>query len=113
MDFTGILIGTAILWGLTAIFVMPLTDWLVRRRLKEPVYAHLRGENLEESAQKELESMATQYFVLADVLVLGIAGVIAGLLGYWFIGIALKARFWPGMIAFILTSIIVSSMVAH
>jgi len=113
MDFTGILIGTGILWAITAIFIMPLTGWLVKNRLREPVYAHLNRENLDESAKKELESMHSKYFILADVLVLGIAGFIAGLLGYWFIGIAWKARYWPGMIAFMLTSAIVSSMIAH
>lgn len=111
MNFTGILIGTAILWGLTALFVIPLTEWFVSRRLQEPAYTHLKAENLDESAQKELESLGTRYFILADVLILGIAGFIAGLLGYWFIGIALDARGWPGMIAFILTSVLVSSIV--
>jgi hypothetical protein len=113
MDFTGILIGTGILWVLTAIFVVPLSGWLVKNRLREPAFAHLNHENLDESATKELESLYGKYFILADVLVLGIAGFIAGLLGFWFIGIAWKAKAWPGMIAFMLTSIIISSMIAH
>lgn len=112
MNLIGILIGTAILWGLTAIFVVPLTEWLVARRLREPGYAHLDAENLDERSLKELQSLVNRYFILADVLVLGIAGLLAGLLGFWFIGISFEARGWPGMITFILTSIIVSSMIA-
>jgi hypothetical protein len=107
MSFLSILIATGILWGLTALVVMPLTGYLVGRKLQEPAYAHLNKDEdeLSEDDKKQLESLATKYFILADVLVLGIAGFVIGLFGYYLIGIAFDRRGWPGMIAFIAASL--------
>lgn len=52
-----IVIGTLILWGLTALFVIPLTNYLVGRKLQEPQHAHLAAENLTEAEQKELDGL--------------------------------------------------------
>lgn len=99
-----IIIGTAILWGLTALFVVPLADYWLKRTLQEPAYAHLRGTELAERDQATSKSLATKYYILADVLVLGVAGFIGGLLGYWFFGISFETKGWPGMVAFIAAS---------
>jgi hypothetical protein len=88
MNPVNILIGTAILWGLKGLFVLPLTKYWVGRRLAEPAYAPLRGPDLSEADKATLQSLATKCFILADVLVLGAAGLLAGLLGYFFIGIS-------------------------
>ena len=103
-----ILVGTLILWGLTALVVQPLANHWLKRRLQEPAYAHLNStEELDERAKQELASLATRYFVLADVLVLGIAGFILGLAsGAPCIGFAWDRKFWPGMIALIAASFI-------
>lgn len=107
MALENILVATAILWGLTILFVRPLTFHLIRRKLQEPAYAHLRvgnPEELDEAQKAELEKLVTQCYILADVTVLSIAGFIGGLLGYWFIGIAFDAKNWPGVLAFIVSS---------
>ena len=96
-----IIIGTAILWGLSALVVVPLARFWLGRKLEEPAYARLQGSELSESDQSTVNRMATQYYIMADVLVLGTAGLIGGLLGYWFIGLSFEAKGWPGMIAFI------------
>lgn len=44
------------------------------------------------------------------MIVLGLAGLIAGLIGYWFVGIALDLKGWPGMIAFIGLSLLGAAM---
>ena len=60
--------------------------------------------------QEELNSLTTKYYILADVIVLGIAGMIGGLIGYQFIGISFQAKGWPGILAFMATSLIGSSL---
>jgi len=99
-----IIIATAILWGVTALFVVPLANYWLKRKLEEPGYAHLGGTDLGDQDQAALKGLATKYYILADLLVLSVAGLIGGLMGYWFLGISLKAEGWPGMIAFIAAS---------
>jgi hypothetical protein len=104
-----IFIATIILWVISALFVVPLANYFVARKLQEPAFAHLSGDELDASQAEELKRLATKYYILADVFVLGIAGVIGGLLGYRFIGISLEARGWPGIVAFIAASFVGSS----
>lgn len=103
-----IVVGTLILWGLLALFVQPLANHWLRRRLQEPAYFHLNSaEELDEQASQELASLAARYFILASVVVLGIAGFVLGLaIGAPFIGFAWKRQFWPGMIALIIASFV-------
>jgi hypothetical protein len=37
------------------------------------------------------------YFMLADTVVVGVAGFIAGCLGFFFLGFSISPRTWPGM----------------
>jgi len=104
--FLNFLLGTGILWGLTLLLVVPLADYLLGRRLARPDCAHLRGEELGDEEKQALQAMATKYYVLADVLVLGAAGFVGGLLGYSLIGVALDDRNWPGMIALVTSSLL-------
>lgn len=104
----GIVIGTAILWILSAAFVTPLATYFLKRKLQQPAYAHLQGESVSEADQSQLQRLATRTCILADVLVLGTAGIIAGLLGFWFVGISFNAKGWPGMLAFIIPSVLLS-----
>jgi hypothetical protein len=112
VTFTGILVGTAILWGLSALVVQPIASYLLTRKLKgDPEYALALASGdaqiqLDEGKQKYIQSQATKYFVLADVGILAVAGFLIGLLsGYFFIGFSWKAKYWPGMAAFILSSV--------
>jgi hypothetical protein len=52
-------------------------------------------------------------YILADVIVMGAGGFLLGLLtGYFFIGISWRARDWPGMIVFIIASLVGSALYA-
>jgi hypothetical protein len=94
MIIWGILIGTGIVWALSALLVIPIAKALTGSR------------NIETDAEID-----TGYFILVDVLVLGIAGFLIGLLlGWFFIGISWQAKSWPGTIAFIVSSLIGSAM---
>lgn len=101
-----IIIGTALLWFLSAVLVRPLANYWLKRKLQEPAYLHLQAAELSGQGQAKLNGLATQYYILADVLVLGVAGFIGGLLGYWFLAFSFEAKVWPGIIAFILSSFI-------
>jgi hypothetical protein len=67
--------------------------------------APARREPSFQSRRKEtFESVALRNYILVDVAVLGLAGLIGGMVGYWFIGISTKVRGWPGVLAFALAS---------
>jgi hypothetical protein len=104
MQAQNVIIGTAILWGLKALFVNPLSAFLLKRKLEEPAYAHLQSTEPTEDKRETLKGLATKYYILADLFVLGAAGFVGGLMGYYFIGVSFEAKSWPGMIAFIAAS---------
>lgn len=103
-----IVVGTIILWGLIALLVQPLANHWLSRRLQEPAYAYLNSaEEPDEQASHELASLAARYFILASVVILGMAGLVLGLVaGAPFIGFAWNRKFWPGMIALIVASFV-------
>ena len=107
----GIIIGTAILWGLTALIINPLVDSLVRSRMtSEGVYAESIAE-LSPEERGYWERVETRIYIMCDIIILGIAGFIAGFgFGYFLIGISLNVKGWPGMIAFIGCSYVGSVM---
>lgn len=111
ITFEGILIGTGILWGLSALVVVPITNYLISKKLAEPAYAYI-SQNIEIAEDMPaFKSLVTRSYIMVDVLVLGIAGFLFGaVLGWFFIGISFESRGWPGMIAFIVMSMIGSSM---
>ena len=110
MSLWNLIIGTGILWLLTGLIVIPLARLLTNSRAKESVQSQVSGQGAIAQTQARPE-IATGYYILVDVLVLAIAGLIMGrVLGWFFIGITWQAKNWPGMIAFIAASIIGSMM---
>ena len=101
----GILIGTAILWGLTALFVVPLTKLSLGRSM---AVAGFKGgmDALPPEQKDHWARIAVRHYILWDIVVLGAAGVIGGLVGYWFIGVSMETKSWPGVIAFAAMSFI-------
>ena len=111
ITFEGILIGTGIMWVLGILLVMPLTNYLVSRKLAQPAFAHIDGNTGVDVENPELNQLVTQCYIMADTLVLGIAGFLMGaIFGWFFIGISWEAKGWPGLIAFILMSMLGASM---
>ena len=105
MNLWSFIVGTAILWLLTGVVVIPLAKLLTKNRANKSVQSYEGGQ--EAIAQTEAEpEISTGYYILVHVLVLGIAGLIIGLVsGWFFIGITWQAKSWPGMIALIVASI--------
>lgn len=101
-----ILICTLILWALSALIVGPLTNASLSRAMAAEGIDPETADKLSPEAQKHWEGLALRHSILWDILVLGIAGFIGGLFGYYFIGISFQVRGWPGMIAFIGASVL-------
>lgn len=116
MNILSFIVGTAILWLLITFVSIPLARYLAQLGSGEPAQAPPTGKKIEpteeeisasENKKNEIDLIPTGYFIVSDVLVLGIAGFLIGLVsGYYFIGISTKAKHWPGMIAFIIMSIV-------
>jgi hypothetical protein len=106
MQMRNVLIATAILWGLNALLIVPISSLLLKRRLVADGLGHLLSGELTTHDQERLKGLGTKYYIITDLTVLGTAGFIGGLLGYYFIGVAFAAKGWPGMIAFIAASFV-------
>jgi hypothetical protein len=120
MTIWGFLIGTLALWGLTYGVVIPIAKGL--SALSKSIAGNAPGVSLlpplppldgatpQPAAPLKkpdsIDSVPTGLFILVHVLVLGFAGLLLGVFaGMFFIGIAQKAKMWPGMIALILASL--------
>jgi len=131
------IIGTAILWVLK-LLTIPFAKLLAGDRVKKiatptsantidvgpsavqdvPPLSPTSTENLpDEGVQptqppvKVEEQIPTGFYILADVIVMGVAGGLLGLIsGYYFVGFSWKVRDWPGMIVFIVASLIGSAI---
>lgn len=69
--------------------VAPLATEILRRRI-----THARpGDAI------FAKSLARSTYIWTDVVILALAGVVAGLLGHWLIGISLRLKGWPGTLA--------------
>ncbi len=102
-----IAVCTIAIWVLNAIAVIPLTNWLFRTSLARAGGLAVEGAG-EAVATKELvvqhQRLYTTKYIQADLIVMGIAGFIAGLAGLQMIGLAWKAKAWPGLLAMIAAS---------
>lgn len=98
-----IIICTLIMWGLTAIAVMPLSKMLFAKAVagNPELSSAANSDLLSEETKQKLRRLQNIKFVQVDVLVMGMAGLIAGFAGYPLIGFAWKANAWPGLMAMI------------
>ena len=105
MDILGFIIGTAVLWVLTYGVTVPLArSFAGEANITAP--AGETGKKLD-----AVDSIPSGPFVIAHILVMGVAGLLLGaIFGIYFIGVAWKAKLWPGMIALILASLIAAGM---
>ncbi|MCM8802982.1 MAG: hypothetical protein NC827_06720 [Candidatus Omnitrophica bacterium] len=106
----GWVIGTGILWFLKIVAVHPLSAFWILRKLKDADLPVLKDpkeiENIDEQTKKKINMVASKTYIITDVLVLGTAGFLIGLIsGFFFIGFSWEPKGWPGMIMFILSSI--------
>ena len=107
MNILTILLGTAILWVLNTVLVMPIARALTKARANQTQASAASADGTVAS----VPGVATASYILVDVIVLGIAGFLFGrILGWFFFGIAWEAKSWPGVIAFILASILGAAM---
>ena len=131
------IIGTAILWVLKLITI-PFAKLLAGDRVKKiatptpantidvdpsavqdvPPVSPASTENLPDAGVQPTQppvqvedQIPTGFYILADVIIMGVAGGLLGLIsGYYFVGFSWKARDWPGMIVFIVASLIGSAI---
>ncbi len=98
-----ILICTLVMWGLSAIAVTPLAKrWFENAVAANPALATAGNTgSISNDMNPEMQKLYNIIYIKADVLVMGVAGFIAGLAGFPLIGFACKANAWPGMIAMI------------
>ncbi|MEI8348868.1 MAG: hypothetical protein WCI77_01840 [Candidatus Omnitrophota bacterium] len=96
------IIPTLILWVTNALLVIPLANKWTARQLN--IAADTDVKTLPEEKRKEIERAFVKKYILTDIIVLGLVGLVGGLLGYFFIGFSFEKRGWPGMLAFILAS---------
>jgi hypothetical protein len=114
--FINILICTAIIWVLQTVLVSPLSAYLANwRLLRLSLPAYSKGEvsydDLPELEKSKVDDVSLSSFIIMDVAVLSLAGLLAGLLlGFWFIGVSFDKTGWPGMAAFIALSIFGSNI---
>jgi len=127
------IIGTAILWVLK-LLTIPFAKLLAGNRIKKvtpPGIAPTPGMDMPADAGEQSmspsgeeptfdvnvppvqapvkveEHIPTGFYILADVLIMGVAGGLLGLIsGYYFIGFSWKPRDWPGMVVFIIASLV-------
>ena len=118
----GWIVGTLILWGLKLI-VTPFAKLLAGDKVKvaappapapsgdAALPADIGTPPAPAVPVEPQVIIPTGYYILADVLVLGAAGLLLGLFtGMYFIGFSWRAKDWPGMITFILASLVGSAM---
>ena len=111
-----IIVCTLIMWGLTAVAVIPLARILFKNALVGNSALATEGGGKVAVTNELIEqhsSLYTTKFIQADVIVMGIAGCIAGFAGFPLIGFAWKAKAWPGLIALIVTSFITCRLAGH
>ena len=130
MGYIGWIIGTLVLWGLKAITIPFARAMSGKGKAAEPPspgpvpsVEATRPEVIDQptpldgqqpvpvTPKSAADDIPTGYYILADVIVLGIAGLLIGLVtGSYFIGFSWKAKDWPGMIVFIIASLIGSAI---
>ena len=80
---------------------------MLNRDLTKPENANLKEPSLLEDRKKKINDIFIPYYILTDVLVLSIVGLLIGFFtGWFFIGVSKKLIGWPGMIMFILMSLV-------
>ena len=105
MDILGFVIGTAISWVLTYGVTVPLA----RSFAGEANITAPAGET--EDKPDAIDLIPSSPFIITHILVMGMAGFLLGaVFGIYFIGVAWKAKLWPGMIALILASLMAAGV---
>jgi hypothetical protein len=104
-----IVLCTVLTWVLTAVAVAPLASMLFRKALMGNgvlVADGGQGSSVTRGLIEHHNKLYTKKFVEADVIVMALAGFIAGLAGFALVGFAWKAKAWPGLLALIASSFI-------
>ncbi len=104
MDILGFIIGTAVLLFLTYGVTVPLARALAGERALSLAEAGAAKTDA-------IDLIPADTFIVTHVLVMGVAGLLLGaIFGIYFIGVAWKAKLWPGMIALIVASLIAAGV---
>jgi hypothetical protein len=99
--FTGIFIGTGIIWFSILVIINPLSKYLTKRKW---AYQAVNGYQvpLGQEVTQVVDKASNRNYIIVGVLTFAIIGFIVGrTTGWYFIGISWKPKDWPGMLAFI------------
>ena len=105
--------------ALQALIIGPISIYLADRQLhKMKLPAYTSGnrvyDQLPLDEKATVDKIFTRYYIVTDVIILGLAGFFAGLFfGIYFIGISTEKRGWPGMAAFIILSLVGSGVFSN
>ncbi len=117
MNILGFIIGTIVMGILTYGIAVPLSRAFAGANALNLVEAEVAGTEVAGSmdgkrkAPDAVDLVPTGTFIVTHVIVMGIAGLLlGGIFGIYFIGVAWKAKLWPGMIALILASMVTASL---
>jgi hypothetical protein len=107
-----IIVCTLLMWVLTAIVVIPLTNRLFVNALSTRREFTLLGGPIKITNDliEKYQGLYVKKYIEAGVIVSAIAGFLAGLAGFTLIGFAWKAKAWPGLLALIGASFIGSHL---
>lgn len=108
--FLGILIGTAVLWGLGLLVVNPIAKHFTNQTIAQEYSTGMVPKD-QATISSRVNSVFTRNYIITDVIVLSVAGFLMGIVaGWFFIGISWNWRSWPGLIAFIGLSVLGSAI---
>jgi hypothetical protein len=102
--------------ALQMLIIQPVSIYFANKHLHSlnlRVYSsgNVTYDKLPLDEKSKVDEIVTRYYIATDVIILGLAGLLAGLLfGIYFIGVSFEKKGWPGMAAFIILSLIGSGM---
>ena len=102
-----IIFESLITWLLSTLIVTPITEIVLSCRIAQETKAADGSSGDKSSCGNRI---ALRYYILCHVLVLGTAGFIGGLLGFQCVGISLRIKGWPGVLAFTMAGYIGRSL---
>jgi len=106
-----VLIGLAILWGVTALVVNPIVNAQFKQRMWQEGIDPESQATMSEEDHRYWRGVYTKIYILWDVIILGACGFLFGFFtGMWLIGLSFSPMGWPGMIAFIGLSFLGASL---
>ena len=97
-----VIIGLAILWGVTAVVINPIVNAQYKQRMWQEGVDPEMEASMTQADARYWQGVYNKIYILWDVIILGVCGFLFGyFVGFGLIGISFSPIGWPGMLAFI------------